>query len=224
MDAEFETLFEKWKNDPFHSRTNFISDGIIEPIEWEKQSPKILFLLKEAYTNGGDGFDLREELSDNAPYRCWWQASQWIYGILEMNKTQLIPKFPEILDRGNKEEANNYIKKIAVVNLKKSNGKTLSNNQDLASYVDHDKDMLKQQIDLINPDIILCGNVFPFYKSIYDSENIIEIPDTNAWCFIHKNRFVISAYHIANPSSRRDNFSELFQKLFQAKMWNKLSK
>ena len=61
---DFQTLFEIWKNkaprnvkgfEINHKDNVFISDGIVNPLVWNKQKPRILFVLKEAYSDKNDG-------------------------------------------------------------------------------------------------------------------------------------------------------------------------
>jgi hypothetical protein len=71
-----------------------------------------------------------------------------------------IPKFENI----------NFIKErivdsIAYVNVKKNAGGTSkSNNNEIAQYAVSDKEFLKRQLNLINPNIIFCGGTINSLK------------------------------------------------------------
>lgn len=217
---ENEKLFAEWKNDEFHDKNSFVKDGIIDLGIWKNQSPKILFLLKEAYTKETGEMDLTEELAESAPYKNWWNASGWIYAINELYNNK--DKKPEYYELSSWEEGNTLLKSVAVVDIKKSKGNTLSNYTDLDTYLEHDKDRLRKQIDLINPNIILCGRLFNYYKAIYPEGVIEKIEETNK-CYIHNDRLIIDFWHFANRFPKTEIFDELCDILYTGKVFEKFS-
>ena len=48
------------------------------------------------------------------------------------------------------------IDRIAVVNVKKSNGENSSNYEDLEKYAIEDRAEIKRELEIIRPDIIVC--------------------------------------------------------------------
>ena len=200
-------LFAEWENDEFHDKNSFVTDGIMDFEIWKNRSPKILLLVKEAYTNGTGRMDLADEVAGSAPYRNWWNAARWIYAINELFKNrQQIPPYYEL--KPNWDEGNELLMSIAIVNIKKSKGVSLSNYQDLDAYVIHDQSRLRKQIDLINPDIILCGKMFNYYKFIYSNDKFEKIEETTK-CFMHNDRLVIDFWHFANRGIKQDTYKEL---------------
>ncbi len=76
-----------------------------------------------------------------------------------------IPKFPTTNEEY--EICKNSLLNSAIVNIKKSNGHSSSDFEDLGNYLKEDIFLLKEQIENIDPDIILCGNTFEFLKMIF---------------------------------------------------------
>ena len=81
------------------------------------------------------------------------------------------------------------------MNLKKTNGISQSNNDDILKYVDNDKDFIVKEINIIDPDVIICcGNIF-YLNSVF---NEIKFNDSY-YCFsnssVSKNRLFILCNH-----------------------------
>ena len=204
---ENQSLFSEWENDKIHDQNTFIRDGIINIEFWKSTKIKILLLCKEAYTKGNGKFTMSEEISDSAPYRNWWSAARWVYGIRQiLEEKNLHPNYPDLTW----EEGNELLCGTAVVNLKKSNGIPNSNYSDIDFYFNNDKSRLKKQIDIINPDIVLCGRVFNYYRAIYESDNLSIIQDSEK-CYFHGNRVIINFWHFANRIGKVPVFNELIQ-------------
>ena len=162
-----EALFERWKKED--GGNHFICDGIVNPDEWFKQKTKICFLLKEAYTSE-DGFCLNEWLDkdETCIKKTWKSVSLWVDGILKTDETTV----PSYLESNNlsRKSRHDLIKKIAAINIKKSDGERKSDWYNLVEYAERDKEKLKEQIKLINPDVIVCGSTYDFLRIIYGTE------------------------------------------------------
>lgn len=144
---------ELHKNEPFINK-----DGIIDLDEWVNTDPKILFILKEAYHSEGysqnEHYDLADDLKSNGPWNgIWNNISNWIYAILNTT-THYLADYKDVYEM-TKESSNNLLRKAAVINIKKSNGKSTSNDEELKRYANSDKELLKRQIELISPDVIV---------------------------------------------------------------------
>lgn len=55
----------------------------------------------------------------------------------------------------------------ATVNIKKSAGRPESTAEDLRSYADRDGDLIKRQVELIAPDIVICGGTWDYVKRLW---------------------------------------------------------
>ena len=178
----------------------FVKDGIVNPDKWATQEVRPLFFLKEAY-NGTESWNLINdyllvdtgETIDNT----WKKVTQWTYGILNTTETDA-PSFDE--NYIPKKFANNYLQSIAVVNVKKVAGKSTSVLSELKEAVANDKDLLKKEIELINPTVIVCGYTINFLEKIFDRK-IKKRKNKNLYYFTEingKTVIIIDYYHPGN--------------------------
>ena len=80
----------------------------------------------------------------------------------------------------------------AVVNIKKSSGKTASDRDDLLTYVERDCEFIKRQIEIINPDVVLCGGTWPLVQPLWpDARRIYD----RVWAV--QSKHFIDLYHPA---------------------------
>ncbi|MDF3821249.1 hypothetical protein P3G55_15185 [Leptospira sp. 96542] len=191
-------LFGKWKDKEIHKDQVFIEDGILDPNLWfdaNNKNLKILLVLKEAY-GGNESWDLKELIRNDwrgPKYKIWWTVSYWLYGIQNGLKG-INAKLPD--EQELYKECANYLLSAAVANIKKSSGKSYSESEDLKNYAQADKDELLQQIELINPDIILCGST----KQYLDEIGIVSSPIEGITYFskTKDDKILIDYYHPAN--------------------------
>ena len=195
--AEYEkkakALFDDWKSkEPAYGidhRSNiFIRDGIADPEQWFSQNVRPLFLLKEAYTKDvtyKKDWDLSDHFmgrSENGPEKCdstWRRMTQWAYGILNTS-TEEAPSFEEAAEAIQSDSkkvfyGNEWLGKIAVVNIKKSSGKQMSNRDDLKAYAKYDAKELVKQIEIIDPTVIICGNTLKYPRTALAKKGRSEI-------------------------------------------------
>ena len=152
-ETALDNLFKEWEY--AHKRMGyerFIRDGIVSPKDWYEQStPKICYLLKEAYTKG-EGFNLAKALHDEDPWGMWKKVAVWTEAIF-----QAFGNCCEYNQESITENSYDNMYRIAVINVKKSNGRHKSDYKDIGDYALADRDFLRKEIEIINPDIIVCG-------------------------------------------------------------------
>jgi hypothetical protein len=87
----------------------------------------------------------------------------------------------------------NVLDSIAYVNVKKQcDNLTKSNDRDILNYGYRDADLLREQIEMINPDVIFCSSTtFKVYNHLYPAD----INSVNHICHKHHNRLVLNFYH-----------------------------
>ena len=147
-------------------RVNFISDGAVNADIYKRSYPKIAFFLKEAYSENCDGdWSLTERLNNGAMTKMWGTVAEWVYGIRNTTETD-IPKKPQL----SAEEKTALLRTVAVVNVKKSDGKKCSDYTDLLRYAEEDRAWLKKELDLLAPDIIVCGNNSSLLRLLYGAK------------------------------------------------------
>lgn len=207
MNDELNKLFSKWQSRPRHQYNinqgmAFVRDGAMDKEKWEQANPKIVFLEKEAYGDGGGdegsswclGTLLRENWGQ-ARYQHWLNVSRWTYGIQHTNKEN-IPSFPD------DKVARNAVFDSAVVNIKKSGGSQTSNDHDLKLYVEEDGDLIKEQIDLLNPDVIVFCSTWHLVKELFG-----EPKELSTWTYQRNNQKLLKYYH---PAARMDKIMMFF--------------
>jgi len=159
----------------------FIKDGCMNETEYRDSNKKIVFITKEAYTSETDLnnhiIDITRDYYDpNINTHFWRRLHQWAYGLLNTSKEEGIADFNSD-ERIIENEKNNWeinvnselyknMQKVAIVNLKKSNGLSSTDYDYLWNYMipqgDDDlirknyRDNLLNQIEQLDPDIIVC--------------------------------------------------------------------
>lgn len=218
-----DELFKAWQEKEMHKGKVFNCDGIIDKKEWSNlpQNKRILFLLKEAYHGEKqDGliqnscYDLTSDLKENGPWKMWYRVVDWTYAILNTTETKLAD-----YEECSKVPSNNEIlRQAAVVNIKKSDGKSRSNYEELRNYVAADREELLEEIKLINPGVIVCGYTSSLFKEIIGKENITE--ESKNWYYFWGDTLVIDYYHPANQYPALVNFyavASIYQKALISK-------
>ena len=188
-------VLEKWQAGRLHATETFVSDGPIDPNRWLKIERRVLFLAKEAY--GGEGssesWDLpklvREEWK-GPKYNFWWTLGYWAYGIQRLTNGP-IPSSPMAGQLW--KEVTESVLASAVANIKKSGGRSSSNDDDLRKYVREDGDLLKQQVKCLSPHVMVCCNTWPLVKDVWPhAEQISELGHSI------DGMFVLDFWHPAN--------------------------
>lgn len=160
-----------------------IYDGLLgNEKEWKKQDIRIMWVLKEAYSdftpNGnpkGGGWSFCDEIvkadvskenyfplgRKRDSKNTWLNILYVSYGILK-GKKEL--KDVEFCEADNKQDDLDILKKTAVINLSKMPGTTATNKSELRQKFTFWKDLVMEQINSYNPNIIIFGGTFEFFK------------------------------------------------------------
>ena len=157
--ANYSIIKEKLKELDEEIRTrypNSILDGIID---WENESyelfePKILWILKEANMKGPD--DLSDYLCNyiktkDSSFRATWKFVLEITNAIIKNAQD----WENEVTVGNVLLEEGLLKKIAVINIKKSGGGGRSDMSVINDFYDQDKDIIHRQIQYLAPNIII---------------------------------------------------------------------
>ena len=192
-------LLDKWSMEPRHLEGGFIRDGIIDPVLWGTSPRKVLLLLKEAYDGDGgkQGYDLckwiREEWKGAARYAMWNKAARWCQMVQTLEN-------PKSLEDISAEEANRALLSSAVVNVKKSNGEPSSDHGNLSEYAISDKEYIKKQIQIINPEIVICGYTWEYVRDFWPSDKVSDL------VYFADGRIFIDYWHPANQYPHKLNY------------------
>lgn len=195
-----------------------IRDGIVNIEEYFNSKIKILWILKEPYcdkANGGGGWSITDNLNSersenmkNDSQSTWHPIAYSSFGILNGFK-----KFEEMGKIPVAKEINSSLKKIAFINFQKLPAKTSSVNKEIGDAFTRDKEILIEQINVINPDVIICGAGDNAYGRFLKHFNLVD--DS-------LNKCLIQVYHPSQTKMNRGKYvNEIIEKV---KVWNELKK
>lgn len=183
-----------------HKNKVFIKDGVVCPEQWFSQEIRPLFLLKEAY-GGKEDWNLIDFLSSNERMsKMWNRVAHWTYGLMKTTANRVESYFDY---SGSTYAENNELKQIAVINVKKSDGKKGSDWEQINAYAEFDKDRLMKQIELCDPTIIVCGYTGTPLEIIFNKSQPSFREKRNENLFYHldikgHNVLVLDYWHPAN--------------------------
>ena len=194
---------------------NCSSDGIINIEKYCKTSPKILWILKEI--NDEDGYDQKYELNkmvievlesnslNESNRKAWYKTLDPIiytsyqifngYIHYEDHSMDYIKDNPLMVET---------LQKIAFMNVKKQPGDARANNIQIQEWYDKTKDLLKEQIELINPDIIIGGSTLYLFQEDFKLDFIGE----SIKYAIKDNRIWVDAYHPNQTQITREKYCD----------------
>jgi len=153
-----------------------ITDGIYSAKDYLSSPLKLMWILKEPYddkdANGnptGGGWSIPKDLfGPNHKYFCDKTSrvvTYTTYCIIQNKRWNEVPYFeddPSVADQ---------LQNIAYINLSKMPASTKSSDSAISSNYQIWKDIIRKQIELYNPDILICGNTFKFIKDDFVGTN-----------------------------------------------------
>lgn len=204
--STIDDLFRRWASLDHHKGHRFIKDGVIDPNRWENIEVRTLFLLKEAYDwdDTLERYDVAASIFDDQRPTGPSQrlAALWAYVIRQIHEGGL-PTFP---DGGpDNPTVTEAFMCSAIVNIKKSQGQKTSDGEDLAVYAERDSVLIQEQIELLDPHIIICGNVWK------ETANTVFSRSNPIYDRVHKwrGRHVVDFWHPGNRFPHKMNYYAL---------------
>jgi hypothetical protein len=138
----------------------------------------VLFVLKQPNSNELLGEDYRDYGPDVCfPNQVWSQLLARLHGIMQATQGHFLP-YEEAIRPASLETAWHQYP-FAAINLNKEEGAGTTNPTDLQSYVKSHADFIRQQIQILRPDIIVCCG-----QPIFTLLNTLLLPateETGAW-------------------------------------------
>ena len=200
---ELKNLMDQWRLETNHIGFVFNYDGIVNEEVWNNEkNKKIMFFLKEAYHSkesedqykeeNNSSYFLTEELNNCKPWEMWRKVAVWTAAI---NNTDINGTL-QYSENAIRNEEQDLIKSIAVVNVKKSHGTNTSNYENLKGYAVDDNAYIKKEIELIKPKVILCGNNCSLLQIAYPEMNLKELNENHYLIF--NDTIILDYYHPAN--------------------------
>lgn len=175
-------------------KSAFISDGVLclpedRHDKWwlEPSYPKVLFILKDQYQkNDRWDEDIRnwlvcedrgEKNLNLKPYEgracIFRQLGRWQYGvhcIFAKDKKDKFVLYEEVTDSVIKDHIKDY--PMAIMEAKKQPGGSNLDERVLKAYIGRDKDFIKKEIEILDPDIIICcdkaGSIYNGLLCMFD--------------------------------------------------------
>ena len=192
---EHKALMEKWQKKHDALTNGFAEDGIVSPDKWfdlPSNEERIMILLKEAYAKEDANSEKKliwSEADWLAHEPCMVDChkdcktctitggtfnavAEWVYGIINASDGELKEYDNWLGVQSRKMKDYRFVRdallsRIAVVNIKKSSGARSSDRNNIMSYAESDKELLKEQIKLIKPTVIVCGGTYEMLCHIY---------------------------------------------------------
>lgn len=197
------------------NEVNPIFDGAFNCKEYyNSKSPKIMWLIKEAYEEGereggwsypdfytNDYERFYRDLIRGKSNSTWQPIVYASYAI--HNNFYSWEDLPDIDDD---PAIVKILDKIAVVNIQKLPSETGSRTEMpniFAAYEKH-KAIINKQIELLNPDVIICGNIFSVIKN--DLKILEEGKFNSVEYHLTAKRLFINAYHPAQKTISREDY------------------
>lgn len=181
-------LFKEWAK----NRPGFVSDGLINEEEYLASKIKILYVLKEVNDIGGGNWDLRSFVNNGARESTWDNITRWTIGIRNIEREVTWDEIENI----SQDERKKYLRSIGAINLKKTPGDYICDENDLQKIANEDKKYLKKQISLYTPDLILCCGTSNIYHSIFTEPVNWKRTSRGVWYYhFENNRYLVSYVH-----------------------------
>lgn len=110
-----------------------------------------------------------------------------------------------------KYDRKKYLAPISVINLKKTPGKTTSNDSEIDKFAKDDREFIKNQVEIYRPDLIICGGSGHIFI-----KNILNL-DTSSWTYvsdylsylIYNDTIIVKTYNPACRKSKKDLFENI---------------
>lgn len=198
FDEDYIALMAEMKqriDEPENERL-FISDGVMQIDEYFSKEIRLAWIIKEAYeekdgTGGGwSYFDLYDkanfDITNHSLFRKIIKTSYSIHNDFIKGENMDEIDF----------EMKQIIKKVAIINTQKLPAKNYSrtNGKDLKESINKYSDLLERQLKLINPNVIIFGGTFQYYKDLLKFEDS-EIVKGNVKYISKGDKLYIDAYH-----------------------------
>ena len=172
-----------------------VEDGIVSEEKYLDSNYKIVYIMKEV--NGGSGWNLKDFLYKGGCSQTWDNVARWTEGLLNINQEYDWA----YLEKNNEKRRKYYLKKIGVINLKKTPGQNTSNYKEISMAASENRNLIKKQVDLYNPDIIICCGTADDFATNYLESKLVNWKMTKRGIqYIKCNNKIIVSF--AHPEAR----------------------
>ena len=176
-----------------NSPLELITDGVVDIDRYLASSPKMLWILKESWVGSPSvtQYLIPKLIADGRIFSSPTYRKMAYVTFSALNG--MIP-FVDIVSN-QRDRIADSLKSIAYINVNKFTSGTISNPKDIASAYRRNRELLKNQIATINPDIVIAGNILHlFYEEFGFSYQ--DLTSAGSADFCRRNgRLYINAYH-----------------------------
>lgn len=207
-----EILLAEWSARLVAEAGHFVGDGIVCDDSWRAAKRKVLFLLKEP--NGYEGEKgplndlLRQAAQPKSTSKLWdrptfHNVGRWAFGLI--NYSDHAPAY----DEANRARRTAVLG-CAYINIKKSSGGARATKH-VEVHAAKYGEFLRRQVDLIGPDIVVCGGTYSILKEhVYPGLSRVSSR-------IHRldNRIFINAFHPGCRTNRKTVYDQVLSSFQQ---------
>ena len=194
-------LFAKWRTN-IGPKGAFIEDGVVDERQFLQEPCRFVFVLKEANQMGKTS--LTDFLSNGAPGNgghTWNPVCRWLTG----EKTRVFSP----------DERKDILRRIAVMNLKKEDGGSVTDMRKLEEVVKRDSGFIKSQMEIYAQHVpvafICCGPwlLSMISQHVYDNASIErEAPIPFMKPFVGREVYFVAFNH---PNAKVENLVTKFE-------------
>lgn len=228
INYELELLFARWQ-ERMEKKDCFTKDGILYKndlsedeaiIKWTEASKRVLFLLKDQHQFGKQKWieDIRYWLKDvdwdnknwnaqacanrNLKSKFFKNIAYILWGLIKADKNNDW-LYQEVENHHNEVKEFLANQPFALVECKKDPGGPICRNPILRQHIKTYGDLLKEEIAVLNPNMIVCTNgiIYDFILKMYSEDELVSIEGKKSIRF-HPNSgtLIFCSYH---PSCRK---------------------
>lgn len=180
-----------------------VPDGIANIENFRAITPKILWILKESVDKDMTSWSMRDFMNEGLITTHNIKPTWNLIIKISYSLFNKISDFENIPD-WNYIDIQNISSKIALINIKKVGGYSKSDTAIIKKYYNNTKTLIKEQIDLIEPDIIFnCSRVHELFFDIINEKEKYFAPFC---CSKYNDKIIINAYHPASMFSKAKYF------------------
>lgn len=231
--SQLDNIFARWierseQNDEpreeGYGRIIFTKDGLMEKNDsqidiskaWSESKRRVMFLLKDQPTKDGDDSRLwLRDIEGEKPQsrknkeNCRALKSRFIHNIANIfwGLWNATPDNLCTIEQLNQSQE--YVKQcfntnpFAFVECKKQGGGPQISDKTLLHYLNSYGDLLKEEIELLDPNIIVCTNtqIYDFVRNLYGNDFESINGHNSLTIDVKHKKIILCSYH---PSARRD--------------------
>jgi len=190
INNNLDTLYNIWSA----KYSSFIKGGVVDEEWYINAQPKILYILKEVNSQDRNWslVDLINKQIEERTFLDVWET----IALFSLFFTTGFRSYKTTVKNGEFQFNAGYcdaLKGIAATNIKKTCGGGQSDWDEIFEYAQKDKALINEEIDIINPDLIICGGTFDILKVVFEFR-VMEC-DSGAQYAAYNNRVYIDMPH-----------------------------